>query len=125
MSDFYMTAEGSTVMLTGLLPQGQAEEIAVNRSVLNPGRGYEVHGCNGHAGWLVAVVRDGQLARPCRACGGGYTQPGTPERFTARYLPHADFCPHVQGDHSRCERRMARVPDRIATVDAANRGDRK
>ena len=61
-ADCYVTRQGSTVALTGILDRGLCEEIAVNRSAINPGVTYEIHFTNGHAGRVVATATDGRLA---------------------------------------------------------------
>lgn len=62
LMDCYVTTAGRpSVALTGILRQEQAEEIAVSESARNPRDTYEVHGTNGHGGWLVATATDGTL----------------------------------------------------------------
>lgn len=66
-ADCYVTRQGSTVALTGILTRGLCEEIAVNRSAINPGVTYEIHFTNGHAGRVVATATDGRLAPVVKA----------------------------------------------------------
>jgi Trk K+ transport system NAD-binding subunit len=61
MIDCYVTRQGSTTTLTGIISPDLAGEIAVNRSAINPGVTYVVHGTNGHAAWVVATATDGNL----------------------------------------------------------------
>ena len=61
MTDSYITRQGDTVALTGIISPDLAQQIAVNRSVINPGVTYEIHGTNGHAGWVIATVKDGHV----------------------------------------------------------------